>query len=189
MDQWGRRIISFGVHRGDFDGIIVCRMFNQAISGSDPSNCPSTDDDSLFKSHLWQANLRILEVGEIKSIPYAPMSHPFIERAIGTIRSEYLDNTPFWNASDLARKLDDIGDYHNTNRTHAVLSGRRRRDSANQPTKMLRISTTIVGIRIVAVYFKHRFHRNYQFVMHRRFLTSHPSIPTWHLVLSPRILP
>ena len=26
-------------------------------------------------------------------MPYAPMSHPFIERLIGTIRREYLDHT------------------------------------------------------------------------------------------------
>ena len=88
MDQWSRRIIGFGVHRGDVDGVTVCRMFNQAISGSDPPDCLSTDNDPLFKSDRWQANLRILEVSEIKSIPYAPMSHPFIERVIGTIRRE-----------------------------------------------------------------------------------------------------
>jgi len=33
MDQWSRRIIGFGIHTGDVDGITVCRMFNQAISG------------------------------------------------------------------------------------------------------------------------------------------------------------
>lgn len=30
------------------------------------------DNDPLFKFHPWQANLRILEVNEIKSLPYAP---------------------------------------------------------------------------------------------------------------------
>ena len=123
MDQWSRHIIGFGVHRGDVDGISVCRMFNQAISGSDPPDCLSTDNDPLFKSHRWQANLRILEASEIKSIPYAPMSHPFIERVIGTIRREHLDHTPFWNSLDLARKLDDFRNYYNNHRTHAVLSG------------------------------------------------------------------
>src|SRR5262245_25066648 len=32
----------------------------------------------------WLANLRILEVDEVKSIPYVPVSHPFVERLIGT---------------------------------------------------------------------------------------------------------
>jgi hypothetical protein len=31
-----------------------------------------------------------MEVEEIKSVPYAPVSHPFVERLIGTIRREYL---------------------------------------------------------------------------------------------------
>ena len=37
-----------------------------------------------------------------------PVSHPFVERLIGTIRREYLDRTFFWNAVDLARKLGDF---------------------------------------------------------------------------------
>ncbi len=31
----------------------------------------------------WQANLRVLEVTEIKTVPYVPLSHPFVERLIG----------------------------------------------------------------------------------------------------------
>lgn len=123
MDQWSRRIIGFGIHKGDVDGITACRMFNQAISGTDPPRSLSTDNDPLFTSHRWQANLRILDVYEIKSIPYAPMSHPFIERVIGTIRREYLEQTPFWHSQDLARKLDDFKDYYNNNRTHEALLG------------------------------------------------------------------
>ena len=47
-------------------------------------------------------------MSEVKSIPYAPMSHPFIERVIDAIRRDYLDYVPFWNSLDLARKLDDF---------------------------------------------------------------------------------
>jgi len=32
-------------------------------------------------------------------------SHPFVERLIGTIRREFLDQTLFWNAVDLEKKL------------------------------------------------------------------------------------
>ena len=51
------------------------RVINQAISGSDPPKSLSTDNDPLFTSHRWQANLRILKVSEIKSIPYASPVH------------------------------------------------------------------------------------------------------------------
>jgi hypothetical protein len=42
----------------------------------------SSDNDPLYRFHQWQANLRILEVTQIKSIPYVPLSHPFVERLI-----------------------------------------------------------------------------------------------------------
>ena len=41
------------------------------------------------------------------------MSHPFIERLIGTIRRDYLDYVPFWNSLDLERKLGEFKDYYN----------------------------------------------------------------------------
>jgi hypothetical protein len=40
--------------------------------------------------------LRVLEVQEIKTVPYVSLSHPFVERLIGTVRREYLDRTLFW---------------------------------------------------------------------------------------------
>jgi transposase InsO family protein len=87
MDQYTRRIIGFGVHAGTVDGVALCRMFNRAIRGQRwlPKYL-SSDHDPLYKFHQWQANLRILEVTEIKTVPYVPLSHPFVERLIGTIR-------------------------------------------------------------------------------------------------------
>jgi hypothetical protein len=40
--------------------------------------------------------------------PYVPISHPFVERLIGTIRREYLDRTLFWTTADLENKLLDF---------------------------------------------------------------------------------
>jgi len=39
-------------------------------------------------------------VKAIKTVPYVPLSHPFVERLIGTIRRECLDRTLFWTAAD-----------------------------------------------------------------------------------------
>jgi transposase InsO family protein len=71
MDQCTRRIIGFGVDAGTVNGVALCRMFNRTIRG----HCwlpkyLSSDNDPLYRFHQWQANLRILEVTEIKSIPY-----------------------------------------------------------------------------------------------------------------------
>jgi transposase InsO family protein len=83
----------------------------------------NSDNDPLFLYHQWQANLRILGVEGIKTVPHAPLSHPFIERLIGTIRQEFLDHTLFWNAADLERKLADFQAYDNQHRTHSSLGG------------------------------------------------------------------
>jgi hypothetical protein len=52
----------------------------------------------LYECHQWQANLRILDVDETKTVPYVPLSHPFVERLIGAIRRECLDRLLFWTA-------------------------------------------------------------------------------------------
>ena len=51
------------------------------------------------------------------------MSHPFIERLIGTVRREYLDRLFFWNSVDLTRKLEAFRDYYNEFRVHRSLDG------------------------------------------------------------------
>jgi len=123
MDQFTRRIIGFGIHAGNVDGIALCRMFNTAISSQDTPEYLSSDNDPLFLYHQWQANLRILGTDEIKTVPYTPLSHPFVERLIGTIRREFLDHTLFWNAADLERKLETFRQYYNTHRVHSSLDG------------------------------------------------------------------
>jgi putative transposase len=123
MDVFTRRIIGFGVEVAHVEGVSVCRMFNHAIARQSPPKHVSTDHDPLFRFHRWLANLRVLEIDEIKSVPYAPVSHPFVERLIGTIRREYLDRVFFWNAVDLARKLGEFRDYYNARRVHRSLDG------------------------------------------------------------------
>ncbi len=124
MDQFTRRIIGFAVTTGDVDGPIVCQMFSQAVSRWGDPKYLSSDNDPLFTFHRWRANLRILGIEEIKTIPYVPISHPFVERLIGTVRREFLDQILFWNAADLERKLNTFKDYYNRHRVHASLDGR-----------------------------------------------------------------
>jgi transposase InsO family protein len=123
MDQFTRRIVGFGVHRGAVDGVGLCRMFNRETRGHTPPTYLSSDHDRLYQSHQWQANLRILDVEEIKTVPCAPLSHPFVERLIGTIRRECLDRTLFWTAADLEMKLFEFQRYYNGHRAHAGLEG------------------------------------------------------------------
>jgi hypothetical protein len=106
MDVYTRRVIGFGVEVANLDGMRVCRMFNRAIARQTLPRHLSSDHDPLFRFHRWLANLRVLEVGEIKTIPGTPRSHTFVERRIGTFRRELLDRTFFWDQGDLERKLE-----------------------------------------------------------------------------------
>ena len=113
-------------------------MFNRAIRGPILPKYLSSDHDPLFRFHQWQANLRILEVKEIKTVPYVPLSHPFVERLIGTIRREFLDRTLFWTTADLEAKLLDFQHYYSAHRTHAGLDG--RTPEPNAPAAVLGFS-------------------------------------------------
>ncbi len=123
MDVYTRRLVGFDVERAHIDGVSVCRMFNRAIAGRPPPKRVSTDHDPLFRFHRWLANLRVLAIEEVKSVPYAPVSHPFVERLIGTVRREYLDHVFFWNTIDLTRKLGAFANYYNMHRVHPSLNG------------------------------------------------------------------
>lgn len=133
MDVFTRRIVGFGVAQGPVDGLSVCRMFNSAIARQQLPQRISTDHDPLFRFHRWLANLRVLQIEEIKSIPYTPVSHPFVERLIGTMRREYLDQTLFWNCVDLVRKLEAFKDYYNDARVHQSLGKITPLEQAGKP--------------------------------------------------------
>lgn len=125
MDQFTRRLVGVGVQAGAVDGAALYRLFNRVICGQGVPKQLSSDHDPLFTFHRWQANLRVLGVEEIKTIPHVPISHLFIERLIGTIRREYLDHVLFWTAADLERKLEEFAAYYNNGyRVHHALEGR-----------------------------------------------------------------
>ncbi len=68
--------------------------------------------------------MRVLEIEGVKPVPYAPVSHPFVERLIGTIRREWLDRVFFFsNAGNRARKLEAFREYYDGHRVHRALVG------------------------------------------------------------------
>lgn len=123
MDHYSRRIVGFAVHPISVDGPALCRMFGAVIAKAPPPSRLSFDSDPLFDFQQWKANLRVLEIDRIQSLPNVPVSYPFVERLIGTIRREYLDHLFFWNARDLERKLEVFRNYYNDMRTHQGIGG------------------------------------------------------------------
>jgi hypothetical protein len=57
------------------------------------------------------------------------MSHPFVERLVGSVRRELLDQTFFWTATDLANKLRTYQTYYNEHRCHSGRDGATPADS------------------------------------------------------------
>jgi len=55
MDQWTRRIVGFGVHRGVVDGVGLCRMFNQATRCQTPPTYLSSDHEAVSVK-WWKSN-------------------------------------------------------------------------------------------------------------------------------------
>jgi len=137
MDQFSRRIIGFGVQATTVDGVALCRMFNQAISRQGLPARLSFDHDPLYRFQRWQANLRILGVETVQTVPLVPWSHPFVERLIESLRREYLDQLFFWNAADLERKLELFRRYFNETRVHQGLGGDTPQEKAGGSTPPL----------------------------------------------------
>ena len=61
------------------------------------------------------------------------MSHPFVERLIGTILREFLDHVLIWNAIDLERKLEEFRVYYNETRVHQSLNGSTPGERSGEP--------------------------------------------------------
>jgi len=134
MDIYTRRIIGFAVHASDPDGVAYCRMFNNIISGQELPTYISSDNDPIFKFHRWKANLRILDIEELKTVPHVPLSHPFVERLIGSVRREHLDHLFFFNKYDLQRKLDQYQAFYNGTRAHSSLAWKTPKEIAADET-------------------------------------------------------
>jgi len=85
-------------------------------------------------------------VTEIKTVPYVPLSHPFVERLIGTIRRECLDQLLFWTAADLEAKLLAFKTYYNGYRVHGSLEGQtpiKTPESKRRQFQMLSLAQTL----------------------------------------------
>lgn len=123
MDQYTRRIIGFSVHKGNVSGGSLCFMFNKIVVDKAPPKHLSSDNDPLFKYWLWQANLEHFGIDEIKTVPYCPWSHPFIERKIGSCRREFFDRALVYSKFDIESKFSSYVDYFNKYRVHSAHGG------------------------------------------------------------------
>lgn len=52
----------------------------------------------------------VFGIEEIKMVPHIPVSYPFVEKLIGTLKREYLDQVLFLECTRFRKKLDAYKD-------------------------------------------------------------------------------
>jgi hypothetical protein len=70
-----------------------------------------------------------------------PLSQPFVERLIGTIRREYLDRILFWTAADLEAKRTHFQRFYNGHRTPRGLEGRLPEPTVGGPVSSIALDS------------------------------------------------
>ena len=167
LDQYTRRIVGFAVCQGSPGGPTVCRMLFHIICSSAPPTYLNSDHDPLFEYHRWKANLRILGVKVVKTVPCVPLSRPFVERLVGTVRREYLEQTPFGPPTTSNENWT-----RSRNITTAIGCIRGSRDkypAGELPAKISRqfASMTTAGNLAAAAYFHYQWRLELVFAPHR----------------------
>ena len=59
----------------------------------------------------------------MSTVPYGPLSYPFVERLIGTTRPEFLDQVPVWSTRDPEGKLLLFNEFYNRDRVQREPGG------------------------------------------------------------------
>ena len=81
------------------------------------------DNDSIFKSNLFQKFLLDVNIKSKSITPYSPWQNGICERLIGTIRRELLDQIIPLNENHLQKLLKEYVYYYNNVCTHQTLDG------------------------------------------------------------------
>ena len=79
------------------------------------------DRDGIYGNDF-RKKVRSLNINEVLIAPRSPWQNPYVERVIGTIRRDYLDNIIVLNERHLKRILKEyIDKYYHPFRTHLSL--------------------------------------------------------------------
>ena len=139
-------------------------MFNRAIRGQMVPKYLISDHDPLYRFHQWQTNLRVLGVTEIKTVPYAPLSHPFVERLI-----ERFDANTWTRRCSGPRQIWKRSCWSSRTITMniALMLASAGRHLAIMASPFVRICNFIGGENTVTRYFRHPSRRELEFATDR----------------------
>jgi putative transposase len=85
-------------------------------------------------------------IEEVLTAPRSPWQNPFLERLVGSIRRECLDQVIVWNERSLRRTLQSYFAYYQRSRTHLALGKDAPEPRAPEPPERGRvIAIPLVG--------------------------------------------
>ena len=93
------------------------------------------DRDRIFGDDF-REQVRDLGICEVLSAPRSPWQRAYVERVIGSIRRECLDQVIVFNENSLRRTLNSYFDYYHRSRTHLSLGKDSPEPRAIQPPEM-----------------------------------------------------
>ena len=93
------------------------------------------DRDRIFGDDF-REQVRDMGICEVLSAPRSPWQRAYVERVIGSIRRECLDQVIVFNENSLRRTLNSYFDYYHRSRTHLSLGKDSPEPRAIQPPEM-----------------------------------------------------
>jgi putative transposase len=96
------------------------------------------DRDAIY-GEAFARRVKSMGIREVLTAPRAPWQNPFVERVIGSIRRECLDQVPILSEAHLRRLLHAYAAYYNTTRPHQSLDNNSPQPRAIEPPPCGRI--------------------------------------------------
>jgi transposase InsO family protein len=114
-----RKVVHFGVTRNPTTSWTT-QQITEAFPYESAPKYMIRDRDRIYGKAFTQ-RVRVMGIKEVLIAPRSPWQNPFVERVIGSVRREYLDNFIILNGRHLHQVLTSYFDYYNHSRTHLVL--------------------------------------------------------------------
>lgn len=129
-----RRVLHFNVTEhptAEWTGLQIL----QAFPWDTASRFLLRDRDSIYGKQF-RRRVAGLELAEVLIAPRLPWQNPYVERLIGSIRRELLDQVIVLGESHLRRLITDYVEYYQLSRTHLSLGKDAPEPRAVQPSTM-----------------------------------------------------
>ena len=134
LSQDRRRVVHFYVTRNP-TARWTARQITEAFPWDTAPRYLLQDRDGVYGSEF-RDRLRAMDIEEVITAPRSPWQNPFVERMIGSIRSECLDHVVVLNEKHLLRVLEEYLDYYHRCRTHLSLGKDAPEPRAHDPPEM-----------------------------------------------------